>query len=541
MAIPSDVQAAIVRLNGGYNNGDYNASTNPLGFSNGGHRTNLYALTADMTLIGDWFYGQIEPIAEISTQVQALGLITTEIQTVAGMDDEVVLLAGLDTELLVISSIAAQIIAVAGNSVDIGKVATIDADVSTVADIATAVSTVASREAAVVTVAARDADIATVADRDTDIGVIAAGMAEILAAPDYAAAAQAAIRPYAFKIATADENPGSGAFRLNNADPTLATLIYISTVDAAGASQAAFLDVMDDSTTLADRGQITLTRPDAATNQLAFRVNGAVTTATGYRKVPVAYIGGGGVIAVDNVFALAFARAGDKGLDGTGTGDVVGPAGATAGNFPVLDATGKVLADSGKKPADFATSAQGTKADSALQPSGLPTVIHDATAKATPVDADEFGLVDSAASNVLKKITWANVKATLKTYFDTLYGALATANQWTKPQRTGITALTSGSTITINGNSLGGNIMSLLLEHIATMANPVNLSEGTTFSIIGQQDSVGGRTLAYAANWIPLGSATAPAIPSAPNARFHITGQVGSGGLVYFNAGGAGV
>lgn len=46
-----------------------------------------------------------------------------------------------------------------------------------------------------------------------------------------------------------------------------------------------------------------------------------------------------------------------------------------------------------------------------------------ATSKATPVDADLLALVDSEASNVLKKLTWANVKATLKTYFDTLYQA----------------------------------------------------------------------------------------------------------------------
>lgn len=47
--------------------------------------------------------------------------------------------------------------------------------------------------------------------------------------------------------------------------------------------------------------------------------------------------------------------------------------------------------------------------------------IHGATAKTTPVDADTVPLIDSAASNVLKKVTWANIKATLKTYFDTLY------------------------------------------------------------------------------------------------------------------------
>lgn len=49
---------------------------------------------------------------------------------------------------------------------------------------------------------------------------------------------------------------------------------------------------------------------------------------------------------------------------------------------------------------------------------------HAATGKTTPVDADELPLVDSAASNGLKKLTWANLKATLKTYFDTLYAPL---------------------------------------------------------------------------------------------------------------------
>lgn len=54
----------------------------------------------------------------------------------------------------------------------------------------------------------------------------------------------------------------------------------------------------------------------------------------------------------------------------------------------------------------------------------ISAAINAASSKTTPVDADEIGLVDSAASNVLKKLTWANLKATLKTYFDTLYGSL---------------------------------------------------------------------------------------------------------------------
>lgn len=47
--------------------------------------------------------------------------------------------------------------------------------------------------------------------------------------------------------------------------------------------------------------------------------------------------------------------------------------------------------------------------------------INGATQKTTPVDADKMGLLDSAASFVLKYLTWSNIKATLKTYFDGLY------------------------------------------------------------------------------------------------------------------------
>jgi hypothetical protein len=54
----------------------------------------------------------------------------------------------------------------------------------------------------------------------------------------------------------------------------------------------------------------------------------------------------------------------------------------------------------------------------------IEAIVHGATGKSTPADADELGLVDSAAANVLKKLSWANLKATLKTYFDMLYQAV---------------------------------------------------------------------------------------------------------------------
>lgn len=44
-----------------------------------------------------------------------------------------------------------------------------------------------------------------------------------------------------------------------------------------------------------------------------------------------------------------------------------------------------------------------------------------ATSKTTPVDADEFPLANSATSFTLAKLTWANLKATLLTYFNSSY------------------------------------------------------------------------------------------------------------------------
>lgn len=50
-------------------------------------------------------------------------------------------------------------------------------------------------------------------------------------------------------------------------------------------------------------------------------------------------------------------------------------------------------------------------------------LVHGSATK-TPADNDELMLLDSAALYVLKKFTWASLKSTLKTYFDTIYMAL---------------------------------------------------------------------------------------------------------------------
>jgi hypothetical protein len=87
----------------------------------------------------------------------------------------------------------------------------------------------------------------------------------------------------------------------------------------------------------------------------------------------------------------------------------------------------------------------------------IDTQIHSATSKATPVDADEVPIVDSAASFSLKKLTWGNLKATLKTYFDGIYANLSspsltgTPTAPTAPSGTNTTQIATTAFVTSSG------------------------------------------------------------------------------------------
>jgi hypothetical protein len=80
---------------------------------------------------------------------------------------------------------------------------------------------------------------------------------------------------------------------------------------------------------------------------------------------------------------------------------------------------------SGTNTGDSSTPAETTTSIGAL--------INGATDKSTPVDADYVGLMDSADSNILKKLSWANIKAKLKTYFDNFYAVLGASPAYFTP------------------------------------------------------------------------------------------------------------
>jgi hypothetical protein len=117
---------------------------------------------------------------------------------------------------------------------------------------------------------------------------------------------------------------------------------------------------------------------------------------------------------------------------------------------------------------------------------------HAATSKATPVDADELPLSDSAAAWVLKKLTWANLKATLfasPTITGTVTGPVAIA----------------GPGVALSADSSNGNANILALK-----------SSNTVRSYLG----------ASATNLLTLADAAAATFYSFTSSLLTIPGQI---------------
>src|SRR4051812_8222035 len=102
-------------------------------------------------------------------------------------------------------------------------------------------------------------------------------------------------------------------------------------------------------------------------------------------------------------------------------------------------------------------------------------LIDGATAKTTPVDADMIGMMDSAASNILKKLSWINVKSTLKSYFDTLYPSGSGNSSGSN---------TGDQTIALTGDVTGsgtGSIAATIPAATVTLAKMANIATASVF------------------------------------------------------------
>lgn len=140
-------------------------------------------------------------------------------------------------------------------------------------------------------------------------------------------------------------------------------------------------------------------------------------------------------------------------------------------------------------------------------------IIHAATAKTPPVDADELPLADSAASFGLKKLTWASLKAAAAAYVATVLNAF-TNLQAVTPYRANISGAVS---IDLTATGKSNNLHLTLTGNVTSFAltNPV---DGMVLNIRFYQDATGSRTFAGFPSAFKFGGGTAPTFSTAANA-----------------------
>jgi hypothetical protein len=154
-----------------------------------------------------------------------------------------------------------------------------------------------------------------------------------------------------YSATTTDADPGAGTFRFNNATPASATAAYLDNLDVGGATVSALIDLWDDSTNTV-KGVVRWQKATDPDVWAQFNFTGSVVDGTGYRKITLAGGAGSGAFTDADQFAISFARSGDKGADGAGTGDVTGPASAVDGHVVLFNGTtGKLVKTAGAAPA----------------------------------------------------------------------------------------------------------------------------------------------------------------------------------------------
>ena len=156
-------------------------------------------------------------------------------------------------------------------------------------------------------------------------------------------------------------------------------------------------------------------------------------------------------------------------------------------------------------------------------------IIAASTSKTTPVDADVLPILDSAAANIMKKVTWVNIKATLKTYFDTLYAAVGSfAASGANADITSLTALTAGG---LPDNSILTNDIAALqvtgAKIAASTVSPDKLTQPITLETA--VTTSGGSAYGFTSipSWVKRVTCLFSAVSTAGS--FNVGLQIGSG------------
>ncbi|TXH17164.1 MAG: hypothetical protein E6R03_04405, partial [Hyphomicrobiaceae bacterium] len=169
---------------------------------------------------------------------------------------------------------------------------------------------------------------------------------------------------------TTNADPGAGKAALNNATIGSATEMAISTTTAAGASIATYIGTWDDNGTT-DRGRVFIQKRTNPAIIHIFKISGANTDASGYKRLALTYVDGTGTLSNTDPITIAFGSPGPAGSAGaTGPNMGLDYTWSTSTGTP---STGQVLVDNATLASATTLKIHESNAQSASQAATLAT------------------------------------------------------------------------------------------------------------------------------------------------------------------------
>ena len=249
---------------------------------------------------------------------------------------------------------------------------------------------------------------------------------------------------YAWASATSGD-PGSGNVLYNNSTPASVTQINISKTGRNGESLGAVIATWDDSTNTAHYGHLRVLAVTDRTKFIEAEVTG-LSDQTTYYAVTVSTTASGTLPSAGDVIAVVFERTGNKGVDGTGTGDVTGQAASVDGEIALFSlTTGKVI--------KRATTTGLLKASSGVLAQAVADTDYTANSFKTIAVSGQSDVVADSAADTLTLAAGSGITITTDASTDTVtFAASGGAGSPSEPQ--GRLTLTSGTpvlTSTVSG------------------------------------------------------------------------------------------
>ena len=251
---------------------------------------------------------------------------------------------------------------------------------------------------------------------------------------------------------TSDADSGNGKIFGNHGTVASISQLYIDDLDSAGTNIEAWIATMDDSTTTAVRGTITIVKTTAQAQMAVFTVTSAVVDGTGYWKIPCTHVMSNvGSLADGDAVTVTFTRTGN-----------IGATGATGGvGVEMPDNTFRIQ-DNGDATKEIAFEASGissgttrtiTMPDSAVTLVSSGAIVNaDINASAAIVTSKLSGAVTSIASHGLATSATTDTTNASNIGSGTLSNSrlsgvaiLATDQSWTGSQRATLVVDNDGS------------------------------------------------------------------------------------------------